>query len=155
MLIFKDIDKASCSSLIIDISNYWNNGINSYDQLKELTRLSHATVRTYLKKACENNYITESYNDVLRKIRCSSNKKIAASKSYRIICDQTGELFCSIKEAARKTGVTNIRDYLSGKYTYAGKLSDGTKLTWTKISNEQYEQMLSKEHSNIECSFLM
>ena len=151
---FNYIDKISCSSLVIDIANYWNNGIRSYDKLMKLTNLSHATVRNYLKNACNKNYISESYENILQKIRYESNKKISNSKSYRIMCDQTKEVFSSIKEAQRQMHVSGIRLYLCGQQAYAGKLPNGTKLTWTKLSNEQYEQMLSKEHS-AECSFLI
>lgn len=151
---FSYIDKISCGSQIMQVANFWNDGIKSYDELTLLTNLSHGTVRNYLKKASEYNYVSETYEEILKKIRFASNRKISNSKSYRIMCEQTGEVFCSINEAQRQMGVTGIRNCLTGKQAYAGKLPDGTKLTWTKISNEQYEQMLLKEHSN-ECSFLM
>ena len=144
---FKDIDKASCSSLVVDIANYWNNGINSYDQFIELTFLSRDTVRRYLKIACDNNYIAESYHDVLKKIRHASNKKIAVSKSHMIMCDQTGDIFVSIKEAQKQMNVFGIRNYLIGKQSYAGKLLDGTKLTWTRLSNEQHKQTIKERAS--------
>lgn len=144
---FNQINQNSCSSLIIDVADYWNQGIHSYDKLMVLTNLSHSTIRRYLKEACNNNYIEDKYTDVLREIRYESNQKISFSKSCPIICNQTNEVYVSIKEAQNKTGITNIRMNLCGKYSYAGKLPDGTKLTWTKLSNEEYEQMLTERTS--------
>lgn len=142
---FSYIDKISCGSQIIQVANFWNDGIKSYDELTRLTNLSRDTVRKYLKKASEYSYVSEAYEEILKRVRLDSNKKISNSKSYRIMCNQTGEVFCSIKEAQRQTGVTGIRNCLTGEQSYAGKLPDGTKLTWTKISNEQYEQILKVE----------
>lgn len=143
---FNFIDKLSTTSLIIDIANYWNSGVDSYDELIRLTGLSHDTIRRYMKSACDNNYIKETYEDVCKKIRLASNKKISNSKSQPVMCDQTKEFFASIKDAKLKTGATSINGYLQGKFSYAGKLSDGTKLTWTKLTNEQYEYMLSQKN---------
>ena len=144
---FKHIDKLSSSSLIIDIANYWNSEIKSYEELCELTTLSRNTIRKYLKEACDKCFINETYKDVLQKIRIASNKKIANSKGIKIICDQTQEIFYSISSAEAQTGVKNIKKFLNGERSYAGKLQDGTKLTWTKLSNEQYEQLLLKRTS--------
>lgn len=151
---FEHIDKLSCSSLTIDIANYWKSGIKSYDELKKFTNLCRLTIRKYLKEACEKGFIDDSYENILKEIRLASNKKLANTKGVKVMCDQTREVFYSIAEAERQTGVKNIKGYLYGQRHYAGTLPDGTKLTWTKISNEQYEQMLLEGHSN-ECSFLM
>lgn len=152
---FDHIDKLSCSSLLIDISNYWKSGIESYDEFNKLTALSRRTIRSYLKEACEKGFINESYEEVLRKIRLASNKKLASSKGTKIMCDQTGEIFYSIASAEKQTGVRNIKKYFSGEYSHAGKLPDGTKLTWTKLSNKQYEQMLSQRASHEDVLFFM
>ena len=39
-------------------------------------------------------------------------------------------------EAERQTGIKHIRSFFCQNRNYAGQLPDGTKLTWTKISNE-------------------
>lgn len=152
---FELIDKLSCSSLTIDIVNYWKSGNKSYDELKALTSLCRLTIRRYLKDACEKGFIDDTYENILKEIRLASNKKLASSKGTRVMCDQTGEVYYSIAEAERQTGIKHIRNFFCQKRNYAGQLSDGTKLTWTKISNEKYEQILLERASNNECSFLM
>jgi hypothetical protein len=144
---FRHIDELSSSSLVVDIANYWKSNIKSYQELNNLTSLCRHTIRKYLKEACEKNFITEPYDEVLKEIRLSSNKQLANTKGIKIMCDQTGEIFYSIASAEKQTGVRNIKKFFNGERSYAGKLPDGTKLTWTKISNEQYEQMLLEETS--------
>lgn len=72
---FKRIDTKSCSSLIIDVSNYWNDNIKSYDELQYLLGVCRDTVRRYLEIACEKGFINETFDDVLKEIRKASNKK--------------------------------------------------------------------------------
>ena len=152
---FNYVDRLSCSSLIMDIANYWNSGVKSYEELSKLTTLCRHTIRQYLKDACEKGFINTSYDEVLKEIRLYSNKKIASTKGVKLMCDQTKEIFYSIAFAEKQTGARNIKKFFNGERTYAGKLPDGTKLTWTKLSNEQYEQMLVKETSKKDVSFLL
>ena len=57
----------------------------------------------------------------------------------KIICVDTGEIFNSSKEACEKynIGSGSICACLKGKYSYAGKLPDGTKLHWKYIEEEK------------------
>lgn len=58
--------------------------------------------------------------------------KISKALSHPVRCVETGIVYQSEIEAKRQTGVDNtmIHRYLKGKASYAGKLSDGTKLHW-------------------------
>lgn len=62
--------------------------------------------------------------------------KIARALSHPVRCVETGIVYPSEIEAKRQTGVDNtmIHRYLKGKASYAGKLSDGTKLHWEYAS---------------------
>ena len=54
------------------------------------------------------------------------------SKKYKLRCIQTGKEFPTKVQAADygNTGTTSINNYLKGLQEYAGKLEDGTRLTW-------------------------
>lgn len=61
-----------------------------------------------------------------------AREKIAKALSHSVRCVETGIVYPSEIEAKRQTGVDNtmIHRYLKGKASYAGRLSDGTKLHW-------------------------
>lgn len=65
--------------------------------------------------------------------------------SKKVICLTTGDIFDSVKEASEFYNIPNVRSFIS-RYCkgtipdhYAGKLKDGTKLTWM-----YYDEYLSK-----------
>ena len=53
------------------------------------------------------------------------------SKAVR--CDQTGEYFANYKAAKQKYNA-NLASYFCHRHAYSGRLQDGTKLSWTKLS---------------------
>ena len=63
-------------------------------------------------------------------------QKIIAIQGIRVKCVETGEIFCSVREAARAYNLSSsqISRVINGKRKHAGKLPDGTKLTWEKIN---------------------
>ena len=128
---------SSTSSILVDIANDWNNGVKSYDELCTNYKLCRHSIRKYLKNASIIGLISESYSDILKEIRLASNIKLSKSKGQPVICNETGEVFYSIAEAQRN-GYNNIGAYLSGTRNYSGRLRDGTKLTWKKITYEEY-----------------
>lgn len=50
--------------------------------------------------------------------------------SQKVICITTGDIFDCISDASKSYGVHGISNCCRGKYNYAGKLKDGTKLKW-------------------------
>lgn len=118
--------------LLSQISHKWNEGVRSYDQLEQIFHIKRPAIRRYLKLACDLNLIDSDYQDLLSEIRWASNKKIARSKGIQVVCNETGEVFYSLSEAECKMGIS-LRSYFSQKRKFAGKLPDGTPLTWRKI----------------------
>lgn len=127
---YEEINKQSLVSIIKLISDAWNNGVHSYEELIDMFKIKHEGIRRYLKNGCELGLIQDSYEDLLKIIRLASNKKLQKTKGCQVICNETGEFFVSISEAQRKTGAKNIIRCLRGINNYSGKLKDGTKLTW-------------------------
>ena len=127
---YEEINKQSLVSVIKLISDAWNSGVHSYDELINMFKIKHEGIRRYLKNGCELELIHDSYEDLLKIIRLASNKKLQKTKGCQVICNETGETFISILEAQRKTGAKNIIRCLRGINKYFGKLEDGTKLTW-------------------------
>ena len=125
------IDKKCEKSIIVEISEKWNQGVCSYEKFEEIFGINRPGIRRYLKRACDIGLINIDYKKLLNQIRLSSNKKLAITKGQKIKCNETGEEFYSIAEAERFTGFC-IRNYLYRKNSkYCGKLPDGTKLTWS------------------------
>lgn len=63
-------------------------------------------------------------------------QKIIATQGIRVKCVETGEIFCSISEAARAYNLSSsqISRVINGQRKHAGKLKNGIKLTWEKIN---------------------
>lgn len=61
-------------------------------------------------------------------------------RAKKIICLTTNEVFDCAKDAGRKYNLTNsiILKCCKGVHKYAGRLSDGTKLTW-KYADDYYK----------------
>ena len=139
--ILNEADKVSQQNYLKKFVNYWNNGICSYTELSKLFHVGRSAIRDYGKRAIDCGMLHVSYNDFLQQIRKASNLKLAISKGTPVICEQTGEIFYSIAEAERKMNVSSLASYFHNNNKYCGKLSDGTCLTWKKISDDKYNQL--------------
>lgn len=111
----------------------WNNGTKTVLDLMNMFSLSDTTVWRYLKIASECNAIHESIEDI-KQLNLQRRLKVYGSpRDTKIRCNETGEIFRTMKEAQDKYH-GNIRAYfLDDKRKHAGRLPDGTRLTWTKI----------------------
>ena len=116
------------------IAQKWKTGLRSYDDFSADFHLERPAIRRYLKQACNINLIPLSYETLLQEIRIASNSKLAKSKGQAVMCNETGEVFYSIAQAQRIMHVNNINLFFKGERNSAGKLPDGTPLTWTKLN---------------------
>lgn len=66
------------------------------------------------------------------------------SSSKAIICVTTGEIYESIREAERKTGIAHqhISKCCKGKYKFAGKTENGEKLVWKFLRGDDLNECL-------------
>ena len=66
-----------------------------------------------------------------------TKQKLRKACSKTIICITTGQVFYSLHEAGRITGINNgsISDVCLGKRKHAGKSPDGTRLKWRYVKD--------------------
>ena len=119
--------KAYISDVSI-IANLWNRGIYGMQNLINHTRFSKNKVYTCLNRAIEAKLINMTREEV-SKINIDIANDIHRKK---VKCNETGEIFKSMTEANKKYHCY-VYKYLSGINSYAGKLEDGTKLTWSVV----------------------
>lgn len=123
-----EIDKISQKSLVKEICNCKKEDANiSVSQISCKYKISPNTVLRYLKQGTKLGWC--NYNPVLE------HQKSIDEKKKKVKCITTNTFYNSVKEASNSTGVfaQNISSCCKGKYNYAGKLSDGTKLVWKFI----------------------
>lgn len=148
-----EVHMAIPNSMACCVANDWNNGNRSYDYFLNTYGISRCSVRRYVKQAIELGKIGCTYEEFLTIVRKASNKKLAKTKGSCVRCDQTGQVFYSISSAEKETGILNIGNCVRGKRHYAGQLPDGTKLTWTKITKQEYEQIKQQQEAQKCASF--
>ena len=136
------------------VAKKWNDGnMSPRGILSEMPKgVSLSRVRTMLKHASELGLIPQSLDEVQEIIKAEGYKVASAINSERqrnangkILCVETGEVYPTYEEAQKATGVpiASIGRCINGKQQTAGKLPDGTRLTWRRISNEEYLRLKS------------
>lgn len=135
-------NKALTTSLVVEIADAWNGGICSVKTLSELFKVCKVTIRDHLENAIKIGLINESHDDVLRKVFDSGVASRAYIRGTSVMCNETGQVFASIADASR-AGFSTVSKYLNHKIRYAGKLPDGTELTWKRITKEEYEVLVA------------
>ena len=133
--VFNEANRIASVPKLKRVLDLWNLGIRSYDTYRQTLHKDRHTITNMLRLCSEIGLIPLSYQDILKEMRIASNKKLAISKGARVMCNETGEIYYSIAEAMRQTGITSIQSYFSQNRKYAGQLPDGTKLTWSKLDN--------------------
>lgn len=139
---FNAIDITSSISTLGSVVDLWNNGVRSYDEFKKELHIPRPTIRRYLQEASIKGILSERYEDILKEIRMASNKKLQTSKGKHIICVETNQVYVSIAEATRMTGIVSIQRVVDKADRHAGKLPDGTKLTWKSLTRNEYEKLV-------------
>lgn len=133
-------DIAATTSLIVEMANAWNGGVCSQEELQNKFKITSATVNARLKIAVKIGLIDDSYEVVAQTLKESGIRKRSYALSQAVMCNETGKVFPSISAAMRE-GYTTVGAYLNNKIKYAGKLFDGTELTWKRITKEEYEKL--------------
>ena len=143
--IFDLADLKSQHSNVILFGKLWNNNIRDYETImNKLTIKSKSTIRRYGKLCIDLGIINYTYKQLLDILKKNSLDIKMPHKGQPIKCVQTNECFCSIRSAEQKLGIHHIERFFSGKYSYCGKLDNGTRLTWEKISRQEYKNYLLK-----------
>ena len=138
---FNDCDYYANLPVTIILSNAWNNGIRTLEDLSKLIGYNKDATSILLKRASDFKLITES-RDNIHTILCNNGYKISrekqifiklsSGKPVRII--QTNEIFSSPAEAKRRyPELKGIYDNLYGKIHYAGEIN-GQKISVEYLS---------------------
>lgn len=105
------------------------------DEIQKDTKLTLYTIKKYLNFGQENNMCSYNHEQCMEDRKQKRIEEGKHGRSKMVMCDQTGEIFSNMKAAERKYHC-NVSAFFYQNRGYAGQLSDGTKLTWTKIIKE-------------------
>lgn len=141
-------NELSHRSVVSQFAELWNSGITDYDYYYKRFHCNRHFVRDKLVLCSQLGLIKESEQEIYRITKINAGTKISVTKGQPIMCNETGEVYHSIEQVKRKTGI-NVSNYFRSNRNdkYAGQLSDGTKLTWTKLSKEQYNEIIKSRAS--------
>lgn len=137
---FEKIINISSKSFVKIVADLWN----SYEEkssrkiMEELHIKNDDKIRKILYLAYELGMIKESQEQVKYLNRLYGIKEYGHNRSQKVMCNETGEIFNSIKEASEKYHGNVGNYFLQDNRKHAGKLLDGTPLTWTKIYDDNF-----------------
>ena len=130
------------TSYIKEVADAWNSGVHSSEKLQKLLKLSRNTIRKYLRNASKIGLIKESDDEITNKLCEAGIESRSFKQGQPVMCIETGEVFPTIA-ATRRAGYPRVDAYLQNQTHYSGMLPDGTKLTWKKITHEEYLRLKS------------
>lgn len=148
--IYELADLKSQKSNVIQFGELWNSGICSYEILMdELNVKAKSTIRNYGKLCIDLNIINCNYKQLLNILNKNSIDNLMPHRGQPVKCVQTKQCFGSMSIAERELKICHIDRFFSGKYLYSGKLKDGTRLTWEKISRDEYKNYLLNKTKSV------
>lgn len=130
-------------SKLLDFVDIWNNEERSYDYVMNKLHITKHTVLDYAKRSIDLGFINVDYNTFCKTMSRNGWNRLSKQKSTPVMCNETGEVFASMKDAQVIGGYYNISAQIAGKVKRAGSLPDGTGLTWRKISYDEYLKLVS------------
>jgi hypothetical protein len=131
---FHQCDLNANSSLLIKSIEMWSLSNHSIDEIAKQLNVCKATVLTYLKQG-EKYGLCLLRNNVINISNKKRGKNFTKTHGCKVRCIETNETFISFAEASRKYKGIDLTRYFKRGDKYAGKLPDGTKLTWEKQTN--------------------
>lgn len=131
---YNEINTLAEKSLITIVANMWNSMEDkALIKICNHLHMSDTRLREILYRASDIGLVKETRGEIRLINRRYGNKVYGHNMEKKVKCNETGEIFNSIKEANYKYSA-NVGAYLSGTIkNYTGKLSDGTHLTWQVI----------------------
>ena len=148
---FIECDKNASISTLKQLTQLWNDGLQDLDSLSQILKLRKDAVSKHIKNAAKLGLLCDDLDMATQKIKVNGYKNCAKltkeNNGCKIMCNETGEVYPNISSAVRQYNTKMIYKYFYGECKYAGKLQDGTKLTWSKISEEQYNKIINSRAS--------
>lgn len=153
-----DFEKCNCYgenySFLKEVSDLWNSGNHNIESITNYFGYNNNDkVNKFLHRCAKFGMIPENDDEIGKIIKSQGlevakrkQKEIKRSKSTPVKCNETGEIFNSPRDAIDKyptaKSIYNCLGYSKVKCNYAGRLPDGTKLSWATLSNKEYEEYL-------------
>ena len=132
---FEKVVNISSKSMIRIVADLWNSYEEKASQkiMEQLNIKNDNKVRKWLYLASELGMINETPDEIKKINRKYAIKIHGSNSSQKVMCNETGEIFNTLKEAGQKYHGSVVNYFLLDNIKHAGKLPDGTPLTWTKI----------------------
>lgn len=113
-------------------------------KLKKITKLSLITIRRHLRFASNNGICSYDKNEE-QSIRRKNNILTSNfARNVAVKCNETDECFPNMKLAGENYKC-NVSSYFYQNRSHAGMLEDGTLLTWSKITKDEYLKYLKSK----------
>lgn len=128
--------KQAESSIVLQVSDIWNSGIQIVKDIAKLLHLSTTCVINDLRIGEQIGISTYNHIEYCNKINKIKAKIIGIKNSKPVRCIETNEIFVSASEASFKYN-GSVYDFFYGRNKYAGTLDDGTKLHWEYLSADE------------------
>jgi len=143
---FEYCHQAALSSRMLQACQIWDAGIYDISEIAKILKVDYWTVRRYLRDG-EKGKLTTFCEDTYKMQMRQKRAEISAyANGQKLLCNETGEIFRSYADAERFYHCSIWSRIKNGKPD-AGKLPDGTKLTWTKLTNKEYENILKQQEA--------
>ncbi len=114
----------------------YNNGEHDLCKIADYYRVTKTTVYNALCFGNEHNLCNYTFKNS-EEVRINKVKK---ANGQPVICNETKEIFCSFTEADKHYHCC-LQAYFKYKRKYSGISKDGKKLTWSKITHEEFNQL--------------
>lgn len=139
--------KNAMSSYAIRAQHMWDNG-SKIEEIALTLKIERHTVQKYLKQGADIGMCTYSVTESYHRRR--SNTFIPTPPKM-VFSPELRKIFYSLSDAHRHTNISSssISICLSGRYKSAGKLSDGTRITWFETSLEDALLLVSENNYKI------
>ena len=134
-------DVKSQKSIFYTVCKMYDDGEHDIQKIAYDVGIGYDYAVCLLKHSEQIGYSSYNHQVGLQERNLQRRIRIGLSNGKLVLCNQTKEIFQTISDAKRKYGGA-IDAQLAGKVKYAGKLNDGTKLTWSKISADDANQLV-------------
>lgn len=124
------------------VCELWNNGNHNINGIAKQLNVDYTTALRCLKYGEEIGICDYVLSEQKERQRIIS-AKIGAESGQPVLCNETGKVFSSMTKASEFYHC-NLYNYFKRNSKYCGQLSNGTKLTWIKISKQEYENIKSR-----------
>ena len=139
-----ECDRYATTSLFKTVCDLWNSGMKNIYDIAKSVNLHPTSITSYLRRSTDLNMTDYNHDEYRKQAIIQSRKKSAEKNSFALLCIETNEVFKSVN-AANAYYHCYVSNYLNGKSSYAGKLSDGTKLHWEAIDKSIVDYSLFKD----------